>query len=509
MTLKVGERVLERYIVEGVLGRGGMGEVHRGRHERLGLVVALKILTEVSPDLEKRFEREAQLMARVRHPNIVAILDFGQTSTGLPVIAMEFIDGEELGTRLKRMGALPWPMAVHIVRGVVAGLEAMHAAKVLHRDLKPANVVIAPGTPELVKLIDFGIARPTEGNVGTQLTGTGALIGTPAYMSPEQLLGYPLDARSDFYAAALMLFELVTGGLPHANPAQNGRDLAGVLRRLQEPPPVAVAPAQLPPLPQSLQQLLVAALANDPIGRPPNAAEFLSALDRISAEPSAALAAAPVDVFGETMVHPDAHSPISEAIRQSQVQSRQRSWVPPEPSPPTQLPPLRPAQPPTVAQPAQQKPWQTPSGGYVLQPQTMVGSPAPTSGGYPTTQTRSSTPVPITDGVRYLVAAKLPPSRLQQPEERRWLASQLGAHGRSFTLGQQFWFALQLLPTQPMDSGKVARELLERLTARYGKNVTTRVRLVEANFALTPAQLTGAHPLPETLTQMLSDLTGA
>ncbi len=495
MTLEVGERVLERYIVERVLGRGGMGEVHRGRHERLGLIVALKILTDTSPDLEKRFEREAQLMARVRHPNIVAILDFGQTSKGLPVIAMEFIDGEELGARLKRVGALPWASAVHVVRGVLSGLEAMHAAKVLHRDLKPANVVIAPGTPELVKLIDFGIARPTEGNAGTQLTGTGALIGTPAYMAPEQLLGYPLDARSDLYAAGLMLYELVTGGLPHAGAGNSGRDLAGVLRRLQEAPPVAVAPTHLPPLPPSLQALIAASLANDPSGRPPTAGDFVVALDRVAAETPVAPAAEFVDVFGETAIHPDAQSPLSQAIRQSQVGGAQmRSWQPPAvPAPsPTVFPP-------TLANPPTRPP--QPSSGFALQAQTWAGTPAPTHS--------SLTPAPLTDGVRYLVAAKLPASRLQQPEERRWLAGLLGSHGRSFTLGQQFWFALQAVPSQPTDSGKVARELLDRLAARYGNNVTTRVRLVQSDFVLTPAQLTGASPMPAALTQMLSDLTAA
>ncbi len=506
MTLEIGERVLDRYIVEGVLGRGGMGEVHRGRHERLGLVVALKILTNTSADLEKRFEREAQLMARVRHPNIVAILDFGQTGKGLPVIAMEFIDGEELGARLRRLRVLPWPSAVHIVRGVLAGLAAMHAANVLHRDLKPANIVIAPGTPELVKIIDFGIARPTEGNAGTQLTSAGAVIGTPAYMAPEQLLGYAIDARADLYAAGLMLFELLTGGLPHAGPAKSGQDMSGVLRRLQQPPPAAVAPNHMPQVPRSLQVLLAAALATDPALRPPTAADFIAALDRVGAEPVARAPSSPVDVFGETMVHTDGESPISQAIRQSQVQQPQ-AW---------QQPPPQSAQGPTLAEPWPRPSWlppqeptpqpvedtyRSPSGGFAPHTQTSSVRPIPPSGTHAV--------APVAEGVRYLVAAKLPPSRLQQPEERRWLAGMLGTHGRSFTLGQQFWFALQLHPMQTMDSGKVARELLERLTARYGQNVTTRVRLVDGGFSLTPAQLTGAQPLPDTLSQMLSDLTGA
>lgn len=487
MTLQPGERVLDRYVVEGVLGRGGMGEVHRGRHERLGLPVALKILTNPTPDLQKRFEREAQLMARVRHPNIVAILDYGNTDSGLPVIAMEFIAGEELGVRRRRLGAMPWQAAVHVVRGVLAGLEAMHAANVLHRDLKPANVVIAPGTPELVKIIDFGIARPTEGNAGTQLTGTGAVIGTPAYMSPEQLLGYAIDARSDLYAVGLMLYELLTGALPHGAD-KSGKDMSGVLRRLQQPSPPPVIPPHLPDLPLALQRLLGVALAIDADLRPPTATDFLLALDRIPADGTDDR---PVDVFGETVMH-SGDSSFTEAVRQSQLRPAWQRPASGGTSPQTVAHPRPGDRPPSNQFSTEQNPFTTQNSHISLVRQ------APSSG----TQR-------LTDGVRYLVAARLPPSRLQQAEERRWLAGLLGSHGRSFTLGQQFWFALQLVPSQPMDSGKVAREVLERLTARYGQNVTTRVRLVQDDFSLTPAQLTGAAPLPETLSQMLSDLAGA
>ena len=230
MTLQTGERVLGRYIVDGILGRGGMGEVYKGHHDRLGLPVALKILTDRSSELEKRFEREARLMARVRHPNIVAIMDFGTTDGGFPCIAMEFIEGEDLSHQLKRRQAMPWPRANQIFAGIVAGLGAMHAAEVLHRDLKPGNIVVAPGPPEVVRIIDFGIARPTGGGHETQLTNTGMVVGTPAYMSPEQMLGVPLDARSDLYSAGLIWFELLTGRGPSA-----GKSVADMLRRLQEP----------------------------------------------------------------------------------------------------------------------------------------------------------------------------------------------------------------------------------------------------------------------------------
>jgi len=266
MSLATGQLVLDRYVVDGFLSEGGMGSVYRGHHARLDRPVVLKVVTsDGSSDLLARFEREAMLMARVRHPNVVGILDYGVLPDGRPCIAMELAEGTDLGRVLKAGGPLPWREAVPILDGVLAGLAAIHQAGVLHRDLKPANVVVPDAPPVTPRLIDFGIACPTERR-GDALTRTGTVLGTPAYMPPEQLLGYALDARTDLYAAALLAYELLTGDLPF--PPGSVRD---VMRRLSEPCPPPVAPAGRPPLPPGLVALLAAMLEREPERRPATA----------------------------------------------------------------------------------------------------------------------------------------------------------------------------------------------------------------------------------------------
>ena len=547
MGLKPGDTVLGRYEVMDVLGRGGMGEVHRGRHQLLGHTVALKVLTDTSPDTEKRFLREAKLMALVRSPYIVSILDFGHTADKLPCIAMEFIEGEELRVRLRRTGPMAWHDAVALIRDIAHGLAALHAVDVLHRDLKPANVVVAPGPPQMAKIIDFGIARPTGNADATRLTSTGSLVGTPAYMAPEQLLGLTLDARSDLYAIGLMLHEMLTGQLPFP-----GADMAAVMRRLQSPPPRAEAPRGLPPIPSALQDLLLACLAANPEARPPKAAQLaahLEALLRPDARP-AAHAEANVDVHGVTGIAPDSGLWLQTAHEAAAVQ---RTWEPPQPTQPTlnqrapqpsqPIPNQPPQQPmpqsggyPPAPQGWQQTPapvmWAQVQGGWVpMQQQVWApGMPNPTPSPYaqypqnapatmppwmqqpppqqPPSGSHQIGPAPIvgSSGVRYLVVVKLPPSKLAMPEERRWLASLLGHHGRSFTFGAQFWFALQVVPSPANDAGVAVRGIIQKLAERYPNQATHKVRFMTPEFSLNAAQLTGAQPLPAELAEMLGEL---
>jgi len=197
MALSVGELVLDRYVIEALIGQGGMGEVYRARHQTLGMPVAVKAVTgDASAELTARFTREAQLLARVRHPNVVSILDVGRTLGGTPCMVMEFLEGEALDARLERRGASPWREVRAVALAVLKGLTAIHGAGIVHRDLKPANVLITRGSPSIVNIFDFGIAQPT-GDGAAKMTRTGAVIGTPAYMSPEQLVGGDIDARSD------------------------------------------------------------------------------------------------------------------------------------------------------------------------------------------------------------------------------------------------------------------------------------------------------------------------
>jgi eukaryotic-like serine/threonine-protein kinase len=198
------------------LGRGGCASVYEARHPVHG-EVAIKISEAPrasAVDAEQRLEREALLMQRVAHENVLRVFDIGYTADGAPYLVMERLRGEDLETLLERVGRLPISVACELAVQTLGGLEAVHAAGIVHRDLKPNNIVLhAPdewGAP-IVKLIDFGIAR---GDDAAKLTRTGMVIGTPQYLSPEQAQGKPVDARADVWASGILLFELIVGEGP-------------------------------------------------------------------------------------------------------------------------------------------------------------------------------------------------------------------------------------------------------------------------------------------------------
>ncbi len=426
MSLQTGERALGRYTVGTLLGEGGMGQVWRGEHADLGMTVALKVLLGERDAVSLgRFKREAQLMAKVRHPNVVSVLDYGMLDDGSPCIVMEFVQGESLEHRIAR-GVQPWSVGLEVFRGLLRGLGAIHEQGLVHRDLKPSNVVIAPGTPETPKLIDFGIARPVEEGVVTRFTSTGMIVGTPAYMPPEQFMGGTVDSRSDVYAAALILYEILTGTIPFANEANI---MACVFKRANLPIPPPVAPAGLPPIPEALSLAVMAALRVDPNQRPDSAKAF----------------------FG--------------LLRESVLSNR--------PPPPAYAPPV---QAPTVVQVPREEALQ----------QTMAS------------------------GIRstWLVGARLPPSRLGHPEDRRFL-SELAASGRAFVFGGQFWFALQASEGAPEAVQAQAEGMVGALSGRFGALVRARWCPVGEDFQLTAAALSGAAPLPPVLGDLLKQLRSA
>ena len=210
------------YTIDALLGVGGMGEVYLARDPRLHRDVAIKVLPAAlasDPDRRRRFEHEARAVASLNHPNIVAIHDVG-LAEGLPYIVMEYVRGETLQALLRHESFL-FARALHVAREIASALAEAHAHDVVHRDLKPANVMVTPGGS--VKVVDFGIAKTAlvEGVEPTQDrardidgTRTGQLVGTPGYMSPEQLFGRTVDYRSDIYSLGVILFELVTGQRP-------------------------------------------------------------------------------------------------------------------------------------------------------------------------------------------------------------------------------------------------------------------------------------------------------
>ncbi|HEU4926945.1 MAG TPA: protein kinase [Vicinamibacterales bacterium] len=263
---------LSHYRIEGEIGRGGMGVVYRATDMRLGRAVAIKTLhPEASshPDRLRRFINEARAASALNHSNIVTIYDI-EESGGTSFIAMEFVDGDPLDRLLAR-GPLPISTALEYAMQVASALEASHASGILHRDIKPANLIVTRAG--IVKILDFGVAKLFESAPSTDtrtalLTGPAAVLGTPAYMSPEQADGRPVDARTDIFSLGCVLYEMFTGQRPFAGDS-TARAMTAVLR--DHPPPLR---SRRPDAPRVLQTILDRALAKDPSERYASAASL-------------------------------------------------------------------------------------------------------------------------------------------------------------------------------------------------------------------------------------------
>jgi serine/threonine protein kinase len=208
--------MLQQYEVDMVLGRGGMGAVYKGTHKTLDRVVAIKILPPEMDDLDtsyaERFKNEARAMARLTHPNIVSVYDFGETATGLLYFVMEYIEGLDVQRMLREQGHLQSEHVKNIIDQVCDALDYAHEKKIIHRDIKPANIMV--GYDGKVKVADFGLAKINQGSE-VALTGNNTLLGTLHYMAPESLmLGTTVDHRADIYAMGVMLYQMLTGKLP-------------------------------------------------------------------------------------------------------------------------------------------------------------------------------------------------------------------------------------------------------------------------------------------------------
>ena len=232
----VGAIVADRYHVLRKLGEGGMGQVYLAEHVKMGRKSALKVMNPglvKDADAISRFNREAANASRINHPNVADVYDFGETPEGIIYLAMEFVDGPPLTKLIEAEGPLPAARAASIVRQTAEALAAAHDMGIVHRDLKPDNIMVARSRDgsDLVKVVDFGIAKAADG-ASQKVTKTGLVVGTPEYMSPEQLAGDKLDGRSDIYALALVAFNMLTGRLPF--PAETVQE--SMIMRLTEAP---------------------------------------------------------------------------------------------------------------------------------------------------------------------------------------------------------------------------------------------------------------------------------
>ena len=263
------------YRIERRVGQGAMGAIYLAHDPLTGRRVALKTLTldpgdDGSADLRTRFAREADAAGRLRHPGIVAVLGHGEVP-GLAWLAMELLPGHDLGRHVTVAGRLPIEQVVDIGAQLAHALGYAHAQGVVHRDIKPANVVLDPASGR-VKLADFGVARVAD----ALRTRTGVVLGTPAYMSPEQIAGLPVDGRSDLYALGVLLFELLCARLPH-EAGTLGALLDAIARR-----PAPDLRSLRPDVPDALAAVVAQALAKRPDERPADGDAMVTALRAIA-----------------------------------------------------------------------------------------------------------------------------------------------------------------------------------------------------------------------------------
>jgi eukaryotic-like serine/threonine-protein kinase len=264
-----------RFTMLARLGAGSMGTVYRARHRGIGRDVALKILRRdraIDEHAKRRFLREARANCLLSSPHTVTVFDFGQAASGELFLAMELLEGESLGQRMRRLIRIPIGQALEICRQALQSLGEAHSKGIIHRDLKPDNLFHArildlPRGEEILKVLDFGIAK-IAGNTGEPMnaveTQAGTVFGTPRYMSPEQAQGKPLDGRSDFYSLGVILYEMITGRPPFTD-----EDAVVVMaRHVKTPPPSMAKAAPDLKLPPNLEALVTRLLSKDVDSRP-------------------------------------------------------------------------------------------------------------------------------------------------------------------------------------------------------------------------------------------------
>lgn len=294
----VGRMLGGQYRVEALIGQGGMGRVYRGLQLSVKRAVAIKLihtaLLRDQSEAVKRFRREAEATARLSHPNSVRLFDFGVTEAEELYIVMELLQGVDLARHLAERGPLPLQEALAIARQVLLALSEAHALGIIHRDLKPDNVFLAsvPGSEPIAKVMDFGVAgiEYASSDASLRLTSTGMILGTPAYMSPEQAQGLAVGVRSDLYSFGILLFELLAGRPPFAADTT----VSLLVAHVTQPPQQLKDAGVNVPRQAGVQALLDRLLAKDPEQRPASAAETLDAIEAlVSGAQLEAVAASP------------------------------------------------------------------------------------------------------------------------------------------------------------------------------------------------------------------------
>jgi len=274
-------RKLGDFTLDKKLGAGGMGEVYRARQDSLDRIVAVKILPKSiasNEGFEERFRREARSAANLIHPNVIQVYHIGiDEELGTPFFAMEYVEGEDLQQRMKRLGRLPFDVSVELMAGVAAALSCAYEKGIVHRDIKPSNIMIDRN--EIVKVMDFGLAKATQDKSSHNLTQSGLIMGTPNYISPEAGRGDPIDTRSDIYSLGVVFYELLTGVLPFTanSPA------AIIYKHVYEAPkPPRQVTSDVPPF---LEEICLRMIEKEPKDRYPNPKALLADLNEFKRNP--------------------------------------------------------------------------------------------------------------------------------------------------------------------------------------------------------------------------------
>ena len=350
-----------KYEILEKIGTGGMASVYRARHLAFGEIVAIKLVGPKlahDTDFLKRFRTEAVVTRKLQHPNAVRVEDLDSTEDGRPFIVMEYVNGRSLRDVIRTEGALPLRRALAIARQACSALAAAHAIGITHRDIKPDNILLAPSPGgDIVKVLDFGIAKVKEGSFDTgegyTPTQTGMVMGTPQYISPEQAMGKrgaEVDGRSDLYSLGVVLYEMVTGRLPFSSDTAMGM----ILHHLQTiPTPPQIARSDLS-IPAPLSDLLMTALQKDRDRRFASADEMLAALDAVAALPLPAGPLPPLrpeasrlsPVPAPTPAPADKPTPRPALTSVEDIENRPTRAMPRRDTPVTPVPPLPPSFPP-------------------------------------------------------------------------------------------------------------------------------------------------------------------
>ncbi len=276
----VGQTVANRYQIASLMGFGGMGAVYEAVDRNMQRRIALKYIPSHDPVATERFKREALTVSNLRHRNTVTVFDRGETSDGFLFLSMELLSGRTLTDLIKQESPLNPERVVHIASQICGSLGEAHESGIVHRDVKPDNIILIKddGDPDFVKVLDFGIAKAVSREDDVTLTGDGRIIGTPRYMSPEQILGEEITPRSDIYSLGCIIFEMLCG----APPFRGGTTTALMISHAQDPPPPfaeRLSEQALQQIPVGLEHVVRRAMSKRPSNRPQNTDELRRELE--------------------------------------------------------------------------------------------------------------------------------------------------------------------------------------------------------------------------------------